>query len=289
MKEKAKGFVMDVLCDALGGIIFAVGIACFVGPAQIAPGGVSGLSILVNYLTGLPVGTVNLGFNIPLLLLAWCFLGRVFTLRTLRSVFIQSVMIDLVSLWLPAYTGERIMAALFGGVAVGAGLALVFMRGSTTGGTDIVSRLIQRKYRHFSIGKLLFFVDVVVLALSVAVFRNIETGLYGMISIYTSAKVLDGILYGLDTGKVLLVISERHREIANRVMEQLGGHLPPGGRGMVGGGKADPPLRGAGQPVLPGGGDCPQPGPGCLCHHPGGQRNRWGGIPPHYLGEGDLR
>ena len=157
---------MDVLCDALGGIIFAVGIACFVGPAQIAPGGVSGLSILVNYLTGLPVGTVNLGFNIPLLLLAWCFLGRVFTLRTLRSVFIQSVMIDLVSLWLPAYTGERIMAALFGGVAVGAGLALVFMRGSTTGGTDIVSRLIQRKYRHFSIGKLLFFVDVVVLALS---------------------------------------------------------------------------------------------------------------------------
>ena len=98
MKEKAKGFVMDVLCDALGGIIFAVGIACFVGPAQIAPGGVSGLSILVNYLTGLPVGTVNLGFNIPLLLLAWCFLGRVFTLRTLRSVFIQSVMIDLVSL-----------------------------------------------------------------------------------------------------------------------------------------------------------------------------------------------
>ena len=221
MKEKAKGFVMDVLCDALGGIIFAVGIACFVGPAQIAPGGVSGLSILVNYLTGLPVGTVNLGFNIPLLLLAWCFLGRVFTLRTLRSVFIQSVMIDLVSLWLPAYTGERIMAALFGGVAVGAGLALVFMRGSTTGGTDIVSRLIQRKYRHFSIGKLLFFVDVVVLALSEAVFPHIETGLYGMISIYTSAKVLDGILYGLDTGKVLLVISERHREIADRVMEQL--------------------------------------------------------------------
>ena len=221
MKEKAKGFVMDVLCDALGGIIFAVGIACFVGPAQIAPGGVSGLSILVNYLTGLPVGTVNLGFNIPLLLLAWCFLGRVFTLRTLRSVFIQSVMIDLVSLWLPAYTGERIMAALFGGVAVGAGLALVFMRGSTTGGTDIVSRLIQLRFRHVSIGKLLFMVDTAVLLLSVAVFRNIETGLYGMITIYTSNRILDGILYGLDTGKVVLVISEKNQQIAQQVMDRL--------------------------------------------------------------------
>ncbi len=221
MKEKAKRFAVDVLYDTVGGLIFAVGIACFVSPAQIAPGGVSGLSILVNYLTDLPVGTVNLAFNIPLLLLAWFFLGRSFTLRTLRSVFIQSVMIDLVSLWLPQYTGERIMAALFGGVAVGAGLSLVFMRGSTTGGTDIVSRLIQRKYRHISIGKLLFFVDVGVLALSVAVFRNIETGLYGMITIYTSAKVLDGILYGLNTGKVLLVISGKHREIAARVMEQL--------------------------------------------------------------------
>ena len=175
----------------------------------------------VNFLTGLPVGTVNLAFNIPLLLLAWRFLGRVFTLKTLRSVFIQSVMIDLASLWLPAYTGDRIMAALFGGIASGVGLALVFMRGSTTGGTDIVSRLIQLRYRHLSMGKLLFLVDVVVLLLSVVVFRNIEAGLYGMLSVYTAGKVLDNVLYGLDTGKVLLVISERNGEIAQGIMEAM--------------------------------------------------------------------
>lgn len=221
MKQKAREFLLDVLYDGAGGAVFAIGLGCFVGPAQIAPGGVSGLSIIINYLTGLPAGSLNMGINIPLLLLAWRFLGRRFTLKTLRSVFIQSVMIDLVGLWLPVYAGDRIMSALFGGVAIGVGLAPVFMRGSTTGGTDIVSRLIQLRFRHVSIGKLLFMVDTAVLLLSVAVFRNIETGLYGMITIYTSNRILDGILYGLDTGKVVLVISEKNQQIAQQVMDRL--------------------------------------------------------------------
>ncbi len=221
MKEKAKEFALDLLYTVAGAAILAVGVSCFVGPAQIAPGGVSGLSILVNFLTGLPVGAVNLAFNIPLILLAWKFLGRRFTLRTLVTVLIQSVLMDVITLWIPVYTGERIMAALFGGVASGVGLALVFMRGSTTGGTDIVSRLLQLRYRHLSIGRLLFLVDVVVLLLSVAVFRNIEAGLYGMIAIFASGKVLDNILYGLDTGKVLLVVSGKNQEIAARIMETL--------------------------------------------------------------------
>lgn len=221
MKQKAREFLLDVLYDGAGGAVFAIGLGCFVGPAQIAPGGVSGLSIIINYLTGLPVGSLNMGINIPLLLLAWRFLGRRFTLKTLRSVFIQSVMIDLVGLWLPVYAGDRIMSALFGGVTIGVGLAPVFMRGSTTGGTDIVSRLIQLRFRHVSIGKLLFMVDTAVLLLSVAVFRNIETGLYGMICIYTSGRIVDGILYGLDTGKVVLVISEKNQQIAQQVMDRL--------------------------------------------------------------------
>ena len=221
MKQKARESLLDVLYDGARGAVFAIGLGCFVGPAQIAPGGVSGLSIIINYLTGLPVGSLNMGINIPLLLLAWRFLGRRFTLKTLRSVFIQSVMIDLVGLWLPVYAGDRIMSALFGGVAIGVGLAPVFMRGSTTGGTDIVSRLIQLRFRHVSIGKLLFMVDTAVLLLSVAVFRNIETGLYGMITIYTSNRILDGILYGLDTGKVVLVISEKNQQIAQQVMDRL--------------------------------------------------------------------
>ena len=225
MKKATAGaagrFFVDTLFDGAGGLIFALGLSCFVRPAQIAPGGVSGMSVIINHLTGLPVGTLNMAINIPLLLLAWRFLGHRFTLKTLRSVFVQSLMIDLVAAFLPAYTGDRIMAALFGGVGIGVGLALVFMRGSTTGGTDIVSRLIQLRFRHLSIGKLLFAVDVVVLLISTAVFRNIETGLYGMITIYTTGKILDGILYGMDTGKVILVISGHSRKIASRIMNEL--------------------------------------------------------------------
>lgn len=221
MKEKSKNLALDLLHAVAGAAILAVGISCFVEPARFAPGGVSGLSILVNFLTGLPVGLVNLAINIPLLLLAWRFLGKRFTLHTMATVLIQSALIDLVPLWLPAYTGERIMAALFGGVASGVGLALVFMRGATTGGTDIVSRLLQLRFRHLSIGRLLFSVDVMVLLLSVVVFRDIEAGLYGMIAIFVSGRVLDNILYGLDTGKVLLIISEKNREIADRIMETL--------------------------------------------------------------------
>ncbi len=224
-KEAAAGavrtFCVDTLFDAAGGLVFALGLSCFVRPAQIAPGGVSGMSVIINHLTGLPVGTLNMAINIPLLLLAWKFLGRRFTLKTLRSVFIQSLMVDLAAVFLPAYPGERIMAALFGGVGIGVGLALVFMRGSTTGGTDIVSRLIQLKFRHLSIGKLLFAVDVMVLLISTAVFRNIETGLYGMITIYTTGKIVDGILYGMDTGKVILVVSDHSREIARGIMERV--------------------------------------------------------------------
>lgn len=221
MNRKTKDFLLDTLFSMAGGVVFAVGLGCFVGPARIAPGGVSGLSVIINYLTGLPVGTLNMCLNIPLLLLAWKFLGRRFTVKTLWSVFLQSAMIDLMGLFLPVYTGERIMAALFGGVAIGAGLAPVFMRGSTTGGTDIVSRLLQLKFRHISIGKLLFAVDTMVLLLSVAVFRNLETGLYGMITIYTTNRVLDGVLYGLDTGKVLLVISQKDDQIARQIMDRL--------------------------------------------------------------------
>lgn len=221
MNQKTRDILLDTLYDMAGGAVFAVGLGCFVAPAQIAPGGVSGLSVIINHLTGLPVGTLNLCFNIPLLLLAWFLLGRRFTVKTLWSVFLQSMMIDLAGLFLPVYTGERIMAALFGGVAIGAGLAPVFMRGSTTGGTDIVSRLLQLRFRHISIGKLLFMVDTMVLLLSVAVFRNLETGLYGMITIYTANRVLDGILYGLDTGKVMLVISQKDDQIARQIMDRV--------------------------------------------------------------------
>lgn len=212
---------VDLLYDIMGGLIYAVALVCFVAPAQIAPGGVSGISVIVSHLTGLPLGALNLAMNIPLLILAWRFLGHGFTLRTLKTVGIQVVLIELASALFPVYQGEPILAALFGGVGIGAGLGVVFMRGSTTGGTDIISRLIQRRFRHVSIGKLLFLIDLMVLTASVLVFRNLEVGLYGMIAIFTTSRLLDSFLFGLYTGKLVLVISNWGEEISQAILSRL--------------------------------------------------------------------
>lgn len=214
-----KKLTIDIIFDIISGLFFAVGLSSFSAPNQIAPGGVSGLSVLVQHLFGFQLGTIMLAINIPLILLAWKFLGRAFTINTLKTVGIHTLILN--NLHLPAYSGEQVIAGLFGGVFIGISLALVFMRSSTTGGGDIVSRLVQLKFRHVPIGKMMLLFDVLVLVASVLVFRNIEAGLYGMISIFTTSKVIDGMLYGLYTGKVLLIISPRQQEISDEILHKL--------------------------------------------------------------------
>ncbi|MEG1687237.1 MAG: YitT family protein [Angelakisella sp.] len=216
-----KKLAVDLVFDFVSAILFSVGLGCFSAPNQIAPGGVSGIAVLIRHLTGFQLGTLMMCMNIPLLLLAWRFLGRAFTLNTLKTVAIQTMILNVTAPYLPPYRGEPILAGLFGGVLIGGALALVFMRGSTTGGGDIVSRLVQLRFRHVPIGKMMFFFDMMVLLASVLVFHNIEAGLYGMISIFTTSKVVDGILYGMYTGKVLLVISPHQQEIAKEILEKL--------------------------------------------------------------------
>ena len=223
MKQKynAKTFAIDVLYDIVGNVIFSIGLSSFAAPKEIAPGGVSGIAVIVNDLTGVPLGTITMCINIPLILLAWKFLGREFTLKTLKSVFFMSVILNYVAPLIPVYGGDYILSALLGGVLIGTGLAIVFMRGSTTGGTDILSRLIQLKFRGVPIGKAMMTVDAVILCASVVVFQNIEAGLYGLICIFTSARTLDSILFGLNTGKVVMIISAKEQEISKAIIDQM--------------------------------------------------------------------
>ena len=220
--SKFKKIGLDVLGDIAGSLVFAVGLHCFTVPNHIAPGGVSGLSTLANYLWNAPIGLVSFLINVPLLLLALKFLGRSFTLRTLRTVAIMSIVMDVVIVPVPVYTGNTILAALFGGVCMGAGLAIVFMRGSTTGGSDIVSRLLQLKYPYLPIGRLILFIDLAVLLLAALTYRNIETLLYGMIAIFTSTRIIDSLLYGLDSGRLLIIMSEQPQQIADEIIARVG-------------------------------------------------------------------
>ena len=217
-KKLAANLFWELLCC----VIYALGVHCFTAPNHIAPGGVTGLATLANYLWSMPIGVVTMAINLPMLFLAWKFLGRTFTTRTFVTVAMLSLVMDLLMPMIPTYTGNPILAALFGGVCNGAGLGLVFMRGSTTGGTDIGSRLLQLKYPHMPVGRLILLLDAVVLALAAVVYRNIETLLYGMIAIYTSTQVIDKVLYGMDSGRLLIVMSEHHREIADQIIARVG-------------------------------------------------------------------
>lgn len=216
-----KRFSMDILYDIVGCGLLAIGVTCFSSPNNIAPGGVTGLSIIGNYLFGIPISVFTFSLNIPLLILAWRFLGRGFTLKTLKSVIILTILLEAADRFAPIYQGNALLAAVYGGVIGGAGVALVFMRSSTTGGTDIASRLLQLKFPAMSVGKLILCVDAFVLITAAIVYQNIENALYGLISIFASTSLIDSFLYGLDTGKLMMIMTKRPDEISQGVASRL--------------------------------------------------------------------
>lgn len=221
-KLNVKGFCTDLAYDLVGSVLYAAGIVCFVNPANMAPGGMSGVAILLNYLWGLPIGTMTIVLNIPLLILSYLFLGKSLTLKTVKSLVISSLMVDLVmAKYAPVYVGDRMIGGVFGGVLMGAGLAIIFLRGSTTGGTDIISFLVKKWYPHVPIGRMIMVVDCIIIGVSVLVFGNLESALYGLISLYCCSMVIDSIIYGLDKGSMVMVVSEKNDEIAAQIMDEL--------------------------------------------------------------------
>jgi len=221
-KSGVREFFLDIAADFAACTIYAVGTQVFNAPNNIAPGGITGISILINYLFGLPISLLTLVINIPLLILAFCFLGKTFTFKTMKTVLVMTLMLTVVGQYVPVYEGDKILAALFGGVLSGAGLSLAFMRSTTTGGTDIIARLIQKKYPGIAVGRLLLILDAVVLASAAIVYRNFESALFALVGIYARTQILDSILCGLDMGKVLLVVSNKHDEMAREINSHLG-------------------------------------------------------------------
>lgn len=224
MKEhfKLKNICLDILYDLVGSVLFALGIDCFVNPANLAPGGMSGVAILLNYLWQLPIGLMTFVLNIPLLILSYMFLGKSLTFKTVKSLVISSIMVDVVIAGIaPVYVGDRMIGAVFGGILMGAGLALIFLRGSTTGGTDIISFLVRKWYPHVQIGRIMMGVDCVIIGVSIFVFGNMESGLYGLVSLFCCSMVIDSIIYGLDKGSMVMVVSEKNKEIAEQIMLEL--------------------------------------------------------------------
>ena len=218
MKERAA----DLLADIGGSLAMAVGIFCFAEPADIAPGGISDISVMLKYLFGLPVGLMTFLINIPLLVLAWNYMGRRLTLKSLKTLAVSTVVLDgVVTPWFPQYGGDRMLGAIFGGLFLGTGLALIFMRGSTTAGTDIISHLMELRFPHVPIGTMLMLIDCVILGISMLVFGNIESGLFGIVALFCQTKVIDGVICGRDRGRAVMIMSAKNQRIASRVLEEI--------------------------------------------------------------------
>ena len=229
MLQKNKGqkiwsYTVDALLFLAGSVLYAIAINIFTAPNNIAPGGATGIATLVNYLSGAPIGVVMLLLNIPLFIWGWLELGYRFVARTIAATVSTSAVLDLLAPFLPEYRGDTMLAAIFGGIFAGAGLALIFMRGGTTGGSDLVARLISRHFRHISMGRLILIIDVAVVLASAAVYRNYESPLYALIVIFINTKLIDSILYGMDegNGKMMFIISQKSREIAPEILQDMG-------------------------------------------------------------------
>lgn len=214
--------VKSIALLVVGSIIFGVGAQCFVSPANIAPGGAVGVAMMLNYLFGVPIGMMTLCINIPLLLMAWKYLSHGLAYRTTVACAISSVVIDfLIAPNLPEYTGDKMLGSLYGGILIGVGMAFIFLSGCTTGGTDIVGYLMQKKMPQIPIGRALLIIDGIVLSVSIVVFKEVDAALFGLICLYAETKVIDTIIYGSDTGSKVTIISKHPEEIANRIITDL--------------------------------------------------------------------
>ena len=215
--------LMDWSFDILGALIQAVGVWCFIEPCRIAPGGASGIALLLNYLIHIPVGTLTLLVNIPLLIASWMLLDRKMTGRTIRTVVIMTVCLDyVIAPIMSQYVGDRLISSAFGGILVGAGMALIFMRGSTTGGGDILAKLLQKRFPWMQTGYAIMVIDLVIISLSIPVFGGLEDALYGIISLVCTTQTIDALLYGMNKGTMVLIASRHNRQIADEIMATLG-------------------------------------------------------------------
>ena len=207
--SSAKNFLIDVVFTIIGSALVGAALSVFIEPNDIAPGGVSGLAIALAYITPIRVSIWTLALNIPLLLCAWRILGKRSLIFTLISTVLLSVFIDLSAAFLPAYTNNPLLAACCGGVVTGLGIGMLFLRGISTGGTDLLALLLKRVFPNIPSGTLLMIIDATVVAIAVLIFRDIEVALYSAITIFITSKIVDAMAQGVDYAKVIYVVTDR--------------------------------------------------------------------------------
>ncbi|MBR5320677.1 MAG: YitT family protein [Clostridia bacterium] len=220
LKYNIKEFFIDILVFVVASTAFSVGINCFLARNNILNGGFTGIATILNYLFEIPIGVAIFIMNTPLLIIAFKKLGVKFVFRTFLVIAISSVIIDL-GAFLPVYKNDLLLSSIFGGVLSGLSLGIIFMRNATTGGVDIIAKLIKLRHPHITLGKSIFILDAIVIIAGGFVYGNFESMLYATISIFVSAQVLDYVIFGISRGAMIIIISDKNDEIRNMLIGDL--------------------------------------------------------------------
>ena len=212
--ETVWGYMQIVAGCLIGGAAYPL----FLVPNDIAPGGVSGLAMILNYLFNLPIGVMSMIMNVPLFFLGYKSMGKRFAFRSLVAMVLFSVSIDLLKL--EAMTVDPLLGSLYGGIVLGAGVGLIMRGGATTGGSDMLARIIHRAIPFIGVGMILFLIDFVVVVLA-GVFMGASQALYALICIFVSGKVVDMVVTGFSGNKACFIMSNAWEKVSGRIMTDM--------------------------------------------------------------------
>lgn len=218
---KKRELLKDIFFFSLGGFIYSAAVTMFISGNEISPGGFTGISTALHTLTGLPSGPILMVLNIPVLIIGFLKFGGLFIVKTAVATVLISASLTVTDIILPVFRVEKILAAVFGGILAGVGISIIMLRGGTSGGVDIIAKLINKKYRHMTVGRLILIMDAVVIMLAVAVYGNIESALYSVVAMFVSSRVMDTLLYGADKGKTLFIVTSKGSVICKAIGDRL--------------------------------------------------------------------
>lgn len=205
-----------------GAVLYAIGIAMFLDPNNLAPGGVSGIGIILSNFIPLKTGTIVFVINIPLIIIGFWKLGHKLIWRTFFCLAFTSTLIDVINnFYGQAVTDDKIISAVTGAGLVAAGIGMIMKQGGTTGGSDIVVRLLRKRFPHIRTSILFFAIDCIIVAASAIAFQDIVVALYAMVAVATSSFVLDKVLYGTDEARLIYIISDHSQSIAGKLLNEL--------------------------------------------------------------------
>lgn len=214
--------IYHCLIIAVSALLYALSVCMFFMTDNIAFGGVTGISIIIHTLFGVPsVGTIIVILNIPLFLLGWRFVGRAFLFRSLFALLLSSVFIDAINALFTFPKMDPLLSCIYGGLLLGLSIGLIFRQGASTGGTDVAARLLKIKFSYLPMGQLMLVLDLTVISASAIVFRHLNSALYGILALYISSIVMDGVLYGMNKARLAYIISNEPEKITAAITKDL--------------------------------------------------------------------